>query len=401
MKKSLIGLVLAVSVSISVLPVKVSALSEGVKRTEQFQSSVYAQRLDSLQLRENWREDIAAVALAMVGYHEGNSKDDYDGKNSRGWKNFTEFGQVYNGLDAQWCAMFISWCARQAQIPKYVINTAARAATDGAGGSSKYLFHIPFYKKTTYTPAPGDIVFFTSDGYNTTHVGIAVSVSESGIWTVEGNCLNAVRLNYYDLNSDYIKGYGVYAMYTGAENADFDSSSVEFICADGVMGSNPDGDPYDFSQLYALHGAEFTIPEEAFVRNGYSLAGYCAADADSGLWYIGAGSWGAGEPEIIEDASTWNFSGSWTGHKNIQLYCVWADSAGNIFYDSAMQAELGKSIEAYPSSSEEEESGREICIPVFGEGTISVTDENRPKRLGGILEVLAGIMDAHGENVSG
>lgn len=343
MKKRIISLALMLNAALFLFPTGVAAIEPQLKTSEAFQESVYYQRLCAVEQTGSWRYDIAAVALAMVGYHEGDSKADYNGGNTQGWNNFTEFGQVYNGLDAQWCAMFVSWCARQAGIPKYAVNTAARAATDGKGGSTQYYFHIPFHEKANYTPETGDIVFFTSDGYNSSHVGVVVAVTETGLWTVEGNCINEVRLNYYDFDDAYIKGYGVYAAAEETESLTFDHAKLRFICTDGGHGSSPDGSEYKFDLLYALHGAELSVPEQAFVWEDHVLAGYYVRDTVSGQWYDG-GSWDSGIPALLADGAAWSFSGEWMRHGSIELYCVWENSAGELICDSAMpvmEAEKG------------------------------------------------------------
>jgi len=114
------------------------------------------------------RADIVGVALTQVGYREG------DGKSNNNQNKYSE----YFGYGARaWCGDFVSWCARQAGIPKSVLKNSGPAkpstfgittVMDGADG---------------YTPRPGDL-FFKKDG---SHVGIVYYTSGSYFYTLEGN----------------------------------------------------------------------------------------------------------------------------------------------------------------------------------------------------------------------
>ncbi len=62
----------------------------------------------------NQREDIIEFARTQIGYKEGSGNNTYFGK----W-----FGFNYN----PWCAMFVSWCAAKAGVPKSVVPRLANA----------------------------------------------------------------------------------------------------------------------------------------------------------------------------------------------------------------------------------------------------------------------------------
>lgn len=151
----------------------------------------------------NQRKDIIGVALTQVGYTEGENND-------------TKYGSWY-GLPYQpWCATFISWCARQAEISTNILQKTGRA-------SARY-FGIPYYSGTKYTPLPGDL-FFTK-GF--THVGIVYDTDGEYFYCIEGNAntelsvdgyyviINKRKISDYyfgvpayegcDKNHDYVKG---------------------------------------------------------------------------------------------------------------------------------------------------------------------------------------------------
>ncbi|MBE6741091.1 MAG: CHAP domain-containing protein [Ruminococcaceae bacterium] len=115
----------------------------------------------------NQRTDIVQVAKTQLGYTEGKN-------------NNTKYGAWYGLNYNPWCAMFVSWCARQAGIPTSVIKNSACA---GAGSS---YFNIPYYNGSNYTPKSGDI-FFTKDW---SHVGIVYYTDGNYFYTIEGNSNN-------------------------------------------------------------------------------------------------------------------------------------------------------------------------------------------------------------------
>ena len=112
----------------------------------------------------NQRNDIIGVAKTQLGYKEGYNND-------------TKYGTWYGLPNQPWCAMFISWCARQAGIPTSVLKNSAVAAPD-----AKY-FNIPYYDGASYTPKSGDL-FFTK---SFSHVGLVYYVDGSYFYTIEGN----------------------------------------------------------------------------------------------------------------------------------------------------------------------------------------------------------------------
>ena len=112
----------------------------------------------------------------------------------------TAYGDYFN-YDYEWCAAFICWCARKADIPKSIIPTAFTA-------SPKY-FNGKYYSRGTVVPKAGDIIFYG----NSSHVGI-VEKSENGyVYTIEGNTSidsggnGYVDTHKYKLTNTYIMGY--------------------------------------------------------------------------------------------------------------------------------------------------------------------------------------------------
>ncbi len=105
-----------------------------------YQSSSYYTALKNVPLTGNQGEDIANIAYSQLGYHEGNLVSELGGLNTSGYNNYSESGYWFGtqvkgntyGHYYDWCAMFISWCARQADIPTSVISNAAYASASNS-----------------------------------------------------------------------------------------------------------------------------------------------------------------------------------------------------------------------------------------------------------------------------
>lgn len=108
------------------------------------------------------RADVLAVALTQLGYTEGTN-------------NTTKYGTWAGYPHQPWCATFVSWCMRQAEIGPDVIQKSPVASPNRFG--------IPYYDGNEYTPRPGDL-FFTREF---SHVGLVYYVDGEYFYTVEGN----------------------------------------------------------------------------------------------------------------------------------------------------------------------------------------------------------------------
>ena len=112
------------------------------------------------------------------------------------------------GFDSrvEWCACFVSGCANQAgmlengELPKF-------ASCNSQG--------VPWFqergrwKDCSYTPSPGDIIFFDWDAdEKADHVGIVEKVENETIFTIEGNSNDTCQRNSYSMGSEIILGFG-------------------------------------------------------------------------------------------------------------------------------------------------------------------------------------------------
>ena len=226
MKKT-ISFVLVFIFIFSVLSLSTQALRGGYPYSAPYVQSVYYQRLMDIKLTSDMRTNLVNVAKSQLGYHEGNSFSELNGSNKNGSGNYSEYGYWIGteildwgqGYFDAWCAMFVSWCARQAGIPESIIANAVRAKADSpseVGGW--YNFHVDWKYPNNYNPLPGDLIFFhwsTSSLWD--HVGIVWYTTGTHVVTIEGNASDGVVSNTYPLNSPYILCYGIpaYTKYEG------------------------------------------------------------------------------------------------------------------------------------------------------------------------------------------
>ena len=218
MKKTLVILVLT-ALALALLPAAGGpAAAIEYEGSSSYMSGVYYSRLKTLELTGDYATDLLAVAFSQEGYHEGDSYQEMDGYSS-GDGNYTEYGRCL-GVNAQpWCASFISWCARRAEIPGSVIANGSNACATSLG--------VEFRRASEYTPKAGDIVIFdmVKNGLNSKepaaaygdHVGIVYRVTDTTIYYIDANSAdrrdhdtNAVICHSRLLSDEDIKGYGVY-----------------------------------------------------------------------------------------------------------------------------------------------------------------------------------------------
>lgn len=219
------GICAAGSKGTDVLSIEVSAASPQYNMTSEYKSGKFYENLNSLSLSGDGARDVIAIAMSQVGYHEGDSEEDFDGEGSTGTRDFVEYNVLYGRLDNDqgnglsygyyWCASFVNWCLRQAGIPE--------SATAGAEVSCQRWFSdckaAGIYRsRSGYIPKLGDIIFFKDKGsaVDSTHVGLVRYSDGNYVYTVEGNTSNGseyssngeyVALKKHALSSDYIVGY--------------------------------------------------------------------------------------------------------------------------------------------------------------------------------------------------
>ncbi len=148
--------------------------------------------------------DITEIARTQIGYAE----------NSVG----TKYGYWYTPsfVNQPWCAMFVSWCANQAEISTDVIPKFASCSWGVNWFKTQGRWQDSAYYGGDYTPKKGDIVFYRNSGSSNVsdHVGIVVGLNGQYLDVIEGNATNASCCEFTassarTLSNKYVIGYGV------------------------------------------------------------------------------------------------------------------------------------------------------------------------------------------------
>lgn len=230
-RKKISGFVLVLCCFVFMLPLQESfAVDIDYICTNDYKNSVYYKKLSSVVLTGDMRQDIVNVAISQIGYHEGNSEKEYGGTSLDADGEYTEYGYWYTHnvtkkfgdlSHSAWCAMFVSWCARQANISTDIIENSINAVPNGTWNSvyGRNFNVDDKYQKDGYIPQRGDLIFFdwTKKSQKWSHVGLVIDVIDDSvdgidgttILTVEGNSSDKVAVRAYSVSDPVIRAYGV------------------------------------------------------------------------------------------------------------------------------------------------------------------------------------------------
>ncbi len=136
---------------------------------------------------------ISRIAYYEVGYTETGT-------------NITKYGEWF-GMQDEWCAIFVSWCANQAGVATYVIPKTASVPTMRTFFSDRGTFYYSSNYGGNTNPRVGDLVIKGTSASSASHVGIVVNVSGSTFTYVDGNNDNAVDVNTISTSNTGIVGY--------------------------------------------------------------------------------------------------------------------------------------------------------------------------------------------------
>lgn len=323
------------------------AVTPNYRVTSAFAGSRYYRQLTGLELTGNYRADLINIALTQVGYHEGEAARDRDGMNMTSGGNWTEYGYYCECDGFAWCAMFVSWCARQAQIPESLITDSRVARA--------YAFNLPFEYKEDYTPAAGDIIFFAEKDEEWSHVGIVFGVNDTGVYTVEGNSRDMVRVKFYEFDDEYIKGYGTYESEPCSEDM-IQRGNIYKLQFDLNGGDGKRRDQYITEGaalgIYANAPDEVADDDELIEepenndwcwKDGYDFCGWYVQRDSDGLWLTERHGWrSAGDiaqrryqRKIYGDMGTVYIDKSWGGEdfSSYTFYAVWKDQSTGKYAD--------------------------------------------------------------------
>ena len=120
-------------------------------------------------------------------------------------------GEVYlawygSRAGASWSAVFVSWCANECGH----IRAGLLPKTDSIAAGARWFKDQGLWAGSTFTPAPGDIIFIDRDSDGAMdHVGIVEYVADGTVHTIEGDRSDSVSRDSYTLASKQIFGYGI------------------------------------------------------------------------------------------------------------------------------------------------------------------------------------------------
>lgn len=151
-------------------------------------------------------------------------------------RGYTKYGEWAGDPYAEWCAEFVCWCVDQVdqqhgtQLLQSVYplysgqNTGrnwfirqgryiARSGFVDGWGSQWFIGQEASIASGEYVPQPGDLVFYSIDGVNTSHVAIVEYCTQDAqgaitAHVIEGNMPDRVQRNTHLLTDWRVMGYG-------------------------------------------------------------------------------------------------------------------------------------------------------------------------------------------------
>lgn len=154
----------------------------------------------------DYRNKVVSLALKDVGTVGGKATG--DDKYIQYYNKIT--GASFSVSSTPWCAIFVTYQLRHADIPISVCPNFAGCTTL----RDNFLIPNKLYKPRSYTPKTGDLIMFDwNNSGDCDHVGIVECCKNGKVYTIEGNSKGGyttygVRHKSYNCNSQYICGYG-------------------------------------------------------------------------------------------------------------------------------------------------------------------------------------------------
>lgn len=217
------------------------------------------------------------------------------------------------GLDADWCGMFVSYCANECGfISEGIIPKSASVSENMKWYQAREEFET---KESGYIPMPGDIIFFTN---GKSHMGIVIEYDEDSdhVVVVEGNSGSSDTTPYH-------KGSRV-------KKASYARTAA------AISGYGTPAYPDQVSDLIGESNAEKIY--RALVEQGYSEQ---AAAAVVGNLYREAGIDASGDINIHAENPSGSSIGiaQWTGGRK-KAFLSFADAEGEPWPDTSLRVQL-------------------------------------------------------------
>lgn len=165
----------------------------------------------------DYRSKVVTLALKEVGTVGGAATGD-----DKYIKYYNQIsGASFSVSSTPWCAIFVTYCLRHANIPTDVCPNFAGCTTL----RNSFLIPKKIYMPRSYIPKAGDLIMFDwNNSGDCDHVGIVECYKDGKVYTIEGNSKGGyssygVRHKSYNANSQYICGYGALKYDAISDNA--------------------------------------------------------------------------------------------------------------------------------------------------------------------------------------
>ncbi len=213
---ALLAVVLSVTFMFGEMPVaEATSYVTYPTASSSYKASKYYTALTQVEFTGDPRVDVVNIARSQLGYQEAETEGSYSGE-VPGGNNYTEYGYWYGMPGAQWCAQFVSWCVGMAGVSTEIVLKHQYTEYGSSFFAEKgQRYNWSDVAKATFTPAPGDIVYFYSGtaGRTVNHVGIVEKFENNTLYTIEGNASSAEFTTdggcccrrTYSLDSTYVK----------------------------------------------------------------------------------------------------------------------------------------------------------------------------------------------------
>ena len=216
-------------------------------QTTAYTGSEYHKALAAVTLTGDYRRDIVNIALSQLGYHEGASEADFDGKHPDSTEDYTEFGRFAGSPGTAWCSEFYMWCARMAGVPTDILNVSrvAKATNWTKNTEAKYyLWSETVYGGGSYEPQQGDLLQWVNDldehgpDEELAHTSMFNGATDNGdgtltVHSIDGNWSSKVRTRDITLDKETgatSKPRRIYYVISPNFNQKVTKYSVSFVC---------------------------------------------------------------------------------------------------------------------------------------------------------------------------
>ena len=270
--------------------------------SDQINHGGHAEAAATYTLTGDQQADVVGIAKSCQGMKLEQAK-----------KQLKKYGKLWKpNYKGDWCAWYISNCAKVAGVSTKVFPHSTLAGTTEFG---------KYKAKGKYTPKPGDVALFGKPG-STYHVELVVSVSKKGkVKTVGGNT-GGKSWPYSVVSTPQSKG-GIY----GYVPIKYPAPKANHTFNYGLNGGSG-----SFSSVVVKDGGALKIPTSKPTKAGYDFQGFYVKRLADQTWYVAGSGWVAEKNlsgktrKLYQSGTSYTIDSSWTKgspKSNYTLYAQW------------------------------------------------------------------------------